>query len=202
MELIYGDDLRDALYTHGYIDTAKYLEDYYLLFARKVDFEKELYKILGSIIDRDSFQKIKQANKEINKSVKSIIFHCGWFASESGITNIDAEDRLHAEHPIPEAIRLYHLPRNEQGFHVIEDDNQDTIIRIVRDEEKRFLSQYSNRLNKLHQIYSTKEEIMAGNYTLVNSDKKELADLICAFLGYRKLNIDNGQQMKLSQINN
>ena len=198
MELIYVEDLRDALYTHGYIDTAKYLEDDYLLFARKVDFEKELYKILGSIIDRDSFKIIKQANKRIHKAVGQFILHSGWFPSETGITNIDAEDRLHIEHPLTEAIRLYHLPRNEQGFHVIEDDNQDTTIRIVRDEEKRFLNQYFNRLNKLHQIYSAKEEIMVGNYTIVDSDKKELADLICAFLGYRKLNIDNGPQMKLS----
>ena len=200
MELEYRIDLRDALYTHGYIDTAQYLEDQSLLFDNKIYFEKELYKILGSIIDEDSFKIIKQANKRIYKAAGHFIFHSGWFPSETGITNIDEEDRLHenVEHPIPEAIRLYHIPRNEQGFHVIEDDSQNTTIRIVRDEEKKFLSQYSKRLNKLHQIYSTKEEIMAGNYTLKDSDKKELADLICAFLGYRKLNIDNGQQMKLS----
>lgn len=199
MELAYRIDLRDALYTHGYDKVAKCFEDENYLLLHRSKVEKKLYKILKKIIDRDSFEIIKQSNKKIYNAVGQFILHSGWFPSETGITNIAENDRLHIEHPIPEAIKLYHLPRNEQGFYVREgDDSQEDIIRITREIEKDFFDENSKKLKRLHQIYSTKEEIMAGNYTLVDSDKKELADLICAFLGYRKLNIDNGQQMKLS----
>ena len=197
MELAYRIDLRDALYKHGYYKVAKYFEDEnYLLFYRS-KVEKKLYSILKTIIDKNSFNHLRETNKKIKKTRNRFI-SIGWFASETSIANLEEEDRVHSLYPITNAIRLYYLKREEKGYHVIDENSDISIVKIIRAHEEDFFSKHKRELEELHQIYSTKEGIMAGNYTLVDSDKKELADLICAFLGYRKLNIDNGQQIKLS----
>lgn len=197
MELAYRIDLRDALYTHGYYKEAKYFEDENKLLFYRSKVEKKLYRILKTIIDENSFNHLRETNKIIKKARNRFI-SIGWFASETNIANLEEEDRVHTIYPITKAIRLYHLTREEKGYHVIDDNSDISIVKIIRAHEEDFFSEHKRELEELHQIYSTKEEIMAGNYTLIDSDKEELADLICAFLGYKKLNIDNGQQIKLS----
>lgn len=197
MELAYRIDLRDALYTHGYYKEAEYFENENKLLFYRSKVEKKLYRILKKIIDENSFNHLIETNKTIKKARNRFI-SIGWFASERNIANLEEEDRVHKLYPITKAIRLYHLTREEKGYHVIDDNSDISIVRIIRAHEEDFLSEYKRELVNLHQFYSTKEEIMAGNYSLIDSDKEELANLICSFLGYRKFNIDNGQQMKLS----
>lgn len=154
---------------------------------RQRKLRKELYEVLGSIIDSESYYLIVMATKRIEKITNKITANVGWFASRKGITEIEGEIETYTEFPeIVKGRRLYHLDRDETGFHVQNDEvPSNGLLKSIREAEIKFAKEKKEELELLHQMYTIKENLMGGGYK-VKPGYNDLAELICAYLGYPK----------------
>ena len=124
---------------------------------RQRKLRKELYEVLGSIIDSESYYLIVMATKRIEKITNKITANVGWFASRKGITEIEGEIETYTEFPeIVKGRRLYHLDRDETGFHVQNDEvPSNGLLKSIREAEIKFAKEKKEELELLHQMYPT-----------------------------------------------
>ncbi len=154
----------------------------------KLKLQEELLNLLGKLIDPHSFFLLKQARRSIHKITNRLIFDGGWFPSKKGITDLTTEERAIQNFPdeYEEGKRLYHLDRDEKGFHVADDEPKPfSIYDFARRTEKAFLEKRRKELEVLHEAYCVEEKIMGGNY-IVEPMNSDLVELICEYFGYEK----------------
>ncbi len=155
---------------------------------RKYFLEKKLYRILGLMIDEDSFKVLMKANKAIDKLQSRLMSNGGWSTSRYGASDFTSEERFNEEEFVEsdDGKRWYHVERDETGYHL--DDatpKKGTFAYEARSAEKRFLKEKEPELSMLHQMYTIQERIMSGDYQ-VNPKHAELAELICEYFGFEK----------------
>ena len=160
----------------------------YQVGSKKRRLNDELYALLEKLIDPKSYLLLKQANRNITKITNRLISNGGWMASRTGITDIITEERAIKSFPneYEEGKRLYHLERDEKGFHIMDDEpTPSTMYEFARETEKKFLQERKQELEILHKSYCIKENIMGGNY-IVEPMYRDLVELICEYFGYEK----------------
>ena len=156
---------------------------------RKQLLEKKLYKLLEALIDERSYILVEVADKQIFKITNRFIADGGWYCSRSGMTEIENEEITMADFPeevIP-GRRLYHLDRDETGFHTQDfEPEEGTIYFFARQTEEQLMEDRKEDLEHLHNAYSIKERIMGGDYQLRDIRYAPIVELICEYFGFEK----------------
>lgn len=150
--------------------------------------EKKLYSLLENIIDFRSSALLEISLHTIQKISNRLINDGGWYVGASGITDFTSEERAIKNFPdeYEEGKRLYHLDRDETGYHVGTDiPAPNTIYDFARKTEIKFAETRKKELDLLHQMYTIKEKIMTGE-CVVKLGYEELFELICEYFGYQQ----------------
>lgn len=155
---------------------------------RKYFLEKKLYRILGLMIDEESFTTLMAANKMINKLQNEMMAHGGWSTGRYGASDFTSEEIFYQDAPeeFKDGKRCYHVVRDENGYHTEGTTPEPgTFAYQARLGEERFLRERKTELAIMPQMFSIKERIMGGDYK-INPKHAELAEFICEYFGYEK----------------
>ena len=135
-------------------------------------------------------EELERIGKNIELITNVIEEKTGWwrtgrkgFALENNFQNM--HDPEFASHD------TYKVYRNENGYYVDDEEPFNEYFAAIKSVENKFLNDNQEELNKLHSLFSEKEGILNGTYSLVNSEDELLAASLIDYLGFSQPILDN-----------
>lgn len=180
------EKLVDSLKESGNVRFAKKVEEHYARNYCDSATAKEYYSLLDigyklflSLIDNESSAKLRKLDKKISELTKKIEKGNGWNVSRTGAVMYDNFRNMHD--PEFRSYDTHLVGRKENGYVPTPCD-----YGACRDDcdSISFVKKYQSDLDELHNLYSQKERIMYGSFSLKNPEDYILALNLSAFLGF------------------
>ncbi len=161
-------------------------------------YRDKLYKLFLKSIDKETAQRLIEIDFKLSKAISEFENKTGWTVTENGVfldnnypPNLEKKDDSN----------IFKVPRdNLNGFYLppLKEDAS-YIEKRMRSGEEQFFMQHIEELNAINELMCSKEEIMSGNYDILDDNiDNSLVNMITNYLGYSKSK-ENAQVLKLKK---
>lgn len=169
----------ENLHNRDYINVHR---DYKLI----AKIENKLYKKFLKLVTPDISKRLIEIDTLANGLVSKLEEKTGWSIIEDGAYKEDSSNNL--DRLTFDSLITYHIPRSSGlGFHVKVNEITSEFEQSIRDMETFFYEENKELLDQINELWTEKEQIMSGNYTLKDPtpDNEKMATLISVYLDYQ-----------------
>ena len=141
--------------------------------------EVKLYYLFLKNIDDESQAKLLEIDEELKRISTILLVSGGWY-----INNEEAykEEYLNQEIVELEDNDLYHLYRDQDGYHTRDNVPETDYQLTVRQIEEDFLNEQSEKLKRAHELLMERDNILFNRSFVVKPGSEELVDAILKLL--------------------